>query len=357
MTEPTPLDWEAIARTFTGEATPDEAARVQAFLSQQPREEQAVNSLRQGIAGLASEIPADLDIEAALASVKARPGFRSTEVVSLESRRQHAAAVTDAPIGWRFLPMPALAAAALLAVGIASWMAFQNRPREQALTEAPRMLATGVGVSDSMVLADGTRIILGPLSSASIAAGYAKTSRQVVITGDAWFSVVHDEQMPFTVRVGVATIVDVGTVFSVHGDNSEGVAVSVSEGSVSLRQGNALPGQGVVLKAGETGLLQPDGKVLARPSSTADDDAAWLRGRLVFRDAPIADVATAIRKWYGIKLIVADSALAGLHLTATFAGEPADRVLDVIGLTLGAEIDRRGDTAVVRTGKRSTRLK
>ncbi|MEO5590424.1 MAG: FecR domain-containing protein [Gemmatimonadaceae bacterium] len=357
MTEPTPLDWEAIARTFTGEATPEEAARVQASLSQQPREEQAVNSLRQNIGRFASEIPGDLDIEAALASVKARPGFRDAEVVSLESRRQTAAAATSPLTRWRFLPMPALAAAALLAVGVASWMAFQNRPRELAVTEAPRMLATGVGVSDSMVLADGTRIMLGPLSSVRIAAGYAKTSRQVEITGDAWFSVVHDESIPFTVRAGTATIVDVGTVFSVQSDNSQGVAVSVSEGAVSLRQATSPPDRGVVLKAGDTGLLQFDGRVLAHPNSSTDDDVAWLRGRLVFRDAPIADVATAIRKWYGIKLIVADSTLSRVHLTATFAGESADRVLDVIGLTLGAEIDRHGDTAVVRSQKRSTRLR
>ena len=77
------------------------------------------------------------------------------------------------------------------------------------------------------------------------------------------------------------------------------------------------------------------------------DDLAWTRGQLVFDDAPLSRVRAGIRRWYGVELL-ADSSLAGRHLTATFSGEPIQRVLDVIGLAFGARVERRGDTAVVR---------
>ena len=60
-----------------------------------------------------------------------------------------------------------------------------------------------------MTLSDGTRVIIGPLSSVKIAAGYGQASREVEVSG-AWFDVVHDESRPFTVHAGGATIVDIG---------------------------------------------------------------------------------------------------------------------------------------------------
>jgi transmembrane sensor len=190
--------------------------------------------------------------------------------------------------------------------------------------------------------------VLGPLSSVKVVSGYGSTSREVEVRGDAWFDVVHDTSRPFTVRAGSATIVDVGTTFAVRSDDPAGVSVSVSEGAVSLREMNTPVSQGVILKAGDNGLLQTDGSVIARRGSASEDDVAWMKGRLVFRDATITQVAASMRKWYGIELKVADEALNNRHLTATFAGESPERVLETIRLALGADIERHGDTAIVR---------
>ena len=83
-------------------------------------------------------------------------------------------------------------------------------------------------------------------------------------------------------------------------------------------------------------------------------DTAWTTGRLVFRDAPLGEVAGALRRWYGVRLRFADSAAAERHLTATFAGESTDAVLRVVGLATGVRLERRGDTVVVRAGRPST---
>jgi transmembrane sensor len=107
----------------------------------------------------------------------------------------------------------------------------------------------------------------------------------------------------------------------------------------------------MVLKAGDRGTVDATGKVMANRASRNDDDLAWLNGRLVFREAPISEVASQLQRWYGIDLRIADPSLAGRHLTATFSGEPASRVLEVISLALGADIERHGDTAVVRSVK------
>lgn len=325
--------WEALARELAGESLPGDADRIG------PEDRQILMKLDELTAGMRSAAPSDIETEAALRRVKARPEFRQLERPKTR---------------WR-ISMPALAAAALLTVGVASWMAYNNRSSQTAVASSQGMFGTGVGIRDSIVLSDGTRVIIGPLSSVTVAPGYGTTARSVEVRGDAWFDVVHDAGKPFTVRAGSATIVDVGTKFAVRSDDPEGVLVSVAEGSVSLQQVNTTVQQGVILKAGDNGVLKHGGQIIARRGSATDDDVAWLKGRLVFREAPISEIVTSMRKWYGIELQVPDRSLASRHITASFAGESPERVLEVISLTLGAEIERHGDTAIVRSGKRKMR--
>jgi transmembrane sensor len=345
-------DWEAFARHLAGESSSEERAHMEAVLASRPQDRDLLLALDKA-ASLSSEIPTDIDVEGALARVKARPDFREKPRFEVHRGAPVSAPRRSARFRWA-VAIPAIAAAALLAVAIPKWLA-TGKSVEPGVEPAQRMLATGVGVRDSLQLPDGSRVILGPLSSVTIAQGYGKTSRQVEIRGDAWFDVVHDSARPFTVKAGKAAIVDIGTKFAVRSDAPDGVAVTVTQGSVSLRQVNTPVQQGVILKAGDNGLLKAGGEVVTRRGAASDDDVAWLKGRLVFREAPLDEVKASMRRWYGLDIRFEDPSLANRHITATFNGESPDRVLDVLGLVLGAEVERRGDTAVVRSAKGSMR--
>ena len=102
--------------------------------------------------------------------------------------------------------------------------------------------------------------------------------------------------------------------------------------------------------------LEPT-SVTAERQSVRDDDVAWTTGRLVFRDASLTRVAGEIRRWYGVSLRITDSTLLNRHVTASFAGEPIDQVLKILGLSLGARVEREGDSATVtmKQGPATTR--
>lgn len=329
-------DWEALARYVSGESTPAEIERVERRLSDYPGDRDVLEALERTFEALKREVRGDLDVEGALASVKSRRGYE-TPVIELRPEGLRP--------GWR-VAFPAIAAAGLLAIGIGSWSALRDRQPQQVALSEPRMLATGVGVRDSLTLPDGTRVILGPLSSVSLRAGYGTDGREVVVRGDAWFDVVHDDSKPFTVWAGGATIVDVGTKFAVTSDSALGVSVSVTEGSVSMRPSSTSAASGVVLNAGDNGILGNGDEVVARRGVVGDDDLAWMRGRLVFRNAPVPGVIASVKRWYGIELKV-DPSLMNRHITATFEGESASGVLEVIGLVLGADVEVSGDSAML----------
>jgi len=345
---PHSLDWEAVARHLAGEDTPESVARVNAIAGDSSVQEM-LSALDAATSRLSDGVSDGIDTEAALNSVRTRMGEADTSSLRLEPSgrtRRQVAPVTR----WR-VPFPAIAAAGLLAVGLATWLSFGKKSEPVgAAVYSPRMVATGVGARDSMTLADGTKVVLGPLSSVKVANGYGTTSREVEIRGDAYFEVIHDKGKPFTVHIGNATVQDVGTKFAIHSDGDGGIGVSVTEGSVSLSplQSAARP---VVLKAGDQGTMDKVGKVAARRGAATDDDMAWLSGKLVFRETPLSEVVSSMRRWYGIELQLMDPSLANRHLTATFSGEPPDRVLEVLRLALGADIERHGDTVFVRSVK------
>jgi transmembrane sensor len=341
-------DWEALARHVTGESSPEESARISAWLAGHPEQREILATLDSAMSRMADDIPRDLDIEAALARVKQRRV--SIDKPALELQRT----TVRRPI-WR-VAVPALAASGILAVGLLNWNSGgDNQPAAVAVADQARMLATGVGVRDSLTLPDGSRVVLGPLSSVKVSKDFETGAREVEVTGDTWFEVVHDDSRPFTVRAGNATIVDIGTKFTVRSDAATGVSVNVTEGTVSLAPSNLSADQGVILNAGDNGLLGNDGQIVASRGTVTEDDVAWMTGKLVFRETPMTEVAASVKRWYGIDLVMSEPSLVNRRITATFDNETPEAMLDILRLVLGAEIDRRGDSAVVSSGERRVR--
>jgi transmembrane sensor len=304
-------DWNKLARHVAGELSATESDEMRKWLDANPADARAIAALETATKQLRPSTP--VDVEAALRRVKTklRPATR-----------------------WRMYVALAAAAALVLVAGRA-WLGRTSSGSASVPTE----YATTVGERDSIVLADGSRVLLGPASHVAV------RGRDVELVGEAYFVVTHDAKRPFTVRAGGAVIRDIGTEFSVHSDRSETVRVVVREGSVQLGHLR----DSVVLSQGDVGTIESGGRVSASRGAATDDDLAWTRGQLVFKDASVGELRADLRRWYGVELRVTDSALLRRHFTGSFVSEPANRVVDAIALALGARADRRGDTVYIRS--------
>lgn len=349
-----PADWEALARYLAGESSAAESERIGRWLAEHKADAAFVAALDKAVAGLALREQADLDVDRALARVHEQLDSVSRDPAlplrrpPRELRYSRRTAST-----WRAAAILAAAAAVVIAARLVLQRSGDERsPMADAGTG--RTFATAVGKRDSLRLPDGGRVVLGPASSLVVAAAYGRETREVELHGEAYFEVVHDTTRPFVVRAGDVSVRDVGTSFAVRADSSRIVQVVVTSGSVALRSAGTAE-SGILLAAGDVGTVQPDGRVTRRHAESAAQYLAWMRDSLVFRDASLREVSEELRRWYGVVLRVDDSSLADRHLTMTFAGDPLDRVLRVIGLGLGADVARRGDTAIVSRSAPSTR--
>jgi transmembrane sensor len=333
-TPATPPHWEAIARYLSGESSAEEARVVQEWLDANPMDRELVEQLHSSTAVDLGVGPADVDVEQALARVRSRmhAGERPRLAVvrgggQKRSRR-----------GVFFIGAVAAAATAFAVLTL--------RARSTVEPALVRTYATGVGRTESILLSDGTRITLGPQSRLVVPSTFSKT-RTTELTGDAYFDVRHDAARPFTVRTASALIEDIGTTFTVESDAGDMTSVAVVAGSVRLRRDQSAPDAGVVLAAGDRGSLDVNGRARVERHAVRDEDTAWVSGRLAFRDAPLTRVAAEIERWYGVKVRITDSAMAAQHVTTSFEGDTVDQALKILELTIGAKIERRGDSAVV----------
>ena len=352
-----PDDWETLARYLAGESSPGEVERMVRWLAERPADAELLAALDNAMAGLALRDAPGVDVEAALRRVAARRDEIVTPIKTTTRRNpvpQRLVRTTASP--WRMVTLLAAAAVIILAartVLLRKDGASTTPLPSTAGAASAHTYATAIGKRDSVRLPDGGRVILGPASQLIVAAGYGERVREVELHGEAYFDVVHDTTHPFVVRAGMATIRDVGTAFAVLNDSGTSVRVIVTSGSVLVR--SAAASDSALLAAGDVGVVQSAGQVTAKHGASAAPYLAWMRDSLVLREAPISEVSSELRRWYGVALRVDDTSLARRHLTMTVAGDPIDRVLRMIGLQLGADVERRGDSAIVRPSTRSVR--
>lgn len=230
--------------------------------------------------------------------------------------------------------------AALAVLAFASVLVLLTQ-RESGLTT----IATAENEVRSITLADGSRVrLLGNSRLAFHAEEGATFNRYARLEGRAFFEIV-PEREGFAIDLPTARVVVLGTTFGVRADPDTS-EVYLASGRVSVTS-HAARSAPVVLEAGEmTSIVQ--GGAPARPQPTDISRALSWTGLLIFRDAPVEEVARRLEETYGLDVHF-DEALRTETLTGTFErAQVAEDVLVSIASALGAEVERQGARHILR---------
>ncbi len=206
-------------------------------------------------------------------------------------------------------------------------------------------LATTRGERRQIELPDGSRIHLNTDTEVSIV--FYEARRTVELhRGEALFSVSRDMGRPFSVEAGDARVLVTGTQFDVRRDDDR-IMVAVQEGSVEFSAGPWWRRKRTLLKAGLVSVASPqDGLVTPYPDHV-ETITAWQRGRLVFRDVPLSEVAAELSRYWPQPLRVGDARLGRLHVSGSLSIEAPEAALDILPEIAPVIVMRRDGSAVL----------
>jgi transmembrane sensor len=179
--------------------------------------------------------------------------------------------------------------------------------------------STDIGEQRTVTLADGSTIMLN--TNTHLTVKYGRKERHIDMqSGEAFFSVEHNETKPFTVAVHGLLVKDVGTRFDVRDDALQTI-VSVTEGIVDVglvpnaRGTKAGWGQQAQrLNAGQQ-ITFTDAKKSVVHTFNAEEVTAWKQGQLVFHNDDLEKVTAELNRYLKTPVQLADASLSGMHFT------------------------------------------
>lgn len=204
------------------------------------------------------------------------------------------------------------------------------------------------GVKGTIVLPDGSEVILNSASTLRTPARFENGKRVVELEGEGYFKVESNPDWPMYVRTSRGVTVKVtGTEFnlSTYSDDAA-LKLTLVRGKVSLLDEKSETE--VVVREKEEVVVGARAQLEKPTRKTADMklNTSWKDGYLVFDNTPIREVIKKMERWYGVDITVADARVMNNTFTASFRSESLQQVLTLLDITCSIKSKIKSPTEV-----------
>ena len=179
-------------------------------------------------------------------------------------------------------------------------------------------------------LPDGSTVILNDASKLEYPDSFAdKNSREVYLTGEAFFDIQHDDSKAFIVHTGKISTTVLGTAFNVKAyPEQNDITVTVTRGKVKVSNDVQL-----------LGILAPDDQITFDKRSQqsklravkSKEVITWAEKDIFFDDVSMLEAAKQLEERFQVEITFKNENIKACRFTATFVrGEDLSQILDVI---------------------------
>jgi len=194
-------------------------------------------------------------------------------------------------------------------------------------------------------LSDGSIAYLNADSRIRYPESFTGKERKVeLISGEAYFEVVHNGKMPFRVSSNKQVVEDIGTHFNINAYADEtAIKTTLAEGSVKISKG----AQSVILKPAQQAINQANLSLVVQ-NVDVDEVTAWKEGMFRFNDAPLEDIMKQVSRWYNVDIVYQDVSLQAKRfgaITTRFAR--VSELLHVLEMTGKVKFEIEGRKIIV----------
>ena len=185
----------------------------------------------------------------------------------------------------------------------------------------------------NLILADGTRVYLNAMSSFKYPVKFSGKTREVELSGEAYFEVTKDASRPFIVKTSAINIEVLGTSFNLNAyENTEKIVTTLVEGSVKINS----------LKNSDNRLLVPEDQATfnIKTGQTEIEKvdvnlySAWKDGNLIFYDTRLEEIMNTLTRWYSADVSYVNASVKDLRFSGNLNryGD-ISQILDIIKST------------------------
>jgi len=236
----------------------------------------------------------------------------------------------------RFLQLLTRVAAILfIPLAVASgWVFYKQYSQKDSGELAMQEITSPAGIRSQVVLPDGSKVWLNAESTLKFPVPFQQNIRNVDLKGEAFFEVTRNEKKPFVVHSGSVNVKVLGTRFDCKAfDEDKTIEVILEEGKVALNSGNQNGENEAILKPGDHAVIEKSTGKMNIQSEDIGKYIAWHKGKLVFSNTPISEVAQMLERWYGVEVVINDKDILNYRFTTTFDNESIFHVIELLGLS------------------------
>jgi len=177
---------------------------------------------------------------------------------------------------------------------------------DNAKTEEWSTLVIPSKLNYQIVLSDGTQVWLNSVSSLRFPFSFTGKTREVYLTGEAFFKVAKNAEHPFIVHTSQTDVKVLGTAFNMNTYRAEETVTSLVEGSVSASGHN---NEKLLLTPGLQAIYEPQKGFASQPFDPSVE-LAWMNDIYYFHNTKLHDIGDVLQRWFDVKVVFDDPAKA-----------------------------------------------
>ncbi|MCF0062814.1 FecR domain-containing protein [Dyadobacter chenwenxiniae] len=242
--------------------------------------------------------------------------------------RQAEVKVVPLPQRKRWWWQSVAAAAAVLLIACTLYLEW---PLLQSLLNPVQLTALQAPINQkkAITLADGSRVWINAGSELKYPETFNGQTREVYLSGEAYFDIHHDTAKPFIIHTGNVITKVLGTAFNIKEDKSKHtIQVTVTRGKVSVANGGELLG---VLRPNQQISFNTLKEEALQATVNAAAVIAWQQSDLHFEDVSFGDAIAQLRQHFDVKISFSNTKLKDCRFTGTsINGEELEKILKVM---------------------------
>ncbi len=259
----------------------------------------------------------------------------------------------------------AVAASFLVAVFVLPSL-FNPAKTAVAAVKEPNEITTNNGSRTKVQLPDGSVVWLNAGSKIKYDENFGNKTRDVILSGEAFFDVVKNKEKPFIIHTPNIDIKVLGTAFNVKAYPKDATTeTSLIRGLIEVTIKNRsndkiilTPNEKLIVENNPAGNREnsstgkPEPVISINPikpnrTDSTINEIQWVQNRLVFDDEPLQEIALKMERWYNVSIEIKDDDLLYKRISGSFVNENIDQAMEALSITGRFHYKRINNTILI----------